>query len=178
LFINGWVTFNDVLRGVKIMNKISSVLVALFGSATVLLASPDAQALTSGNTVYVPIYSHVYHGNMDWTKKPETKQMAVMVSVRNIDQKNPITVTSIKYFGSDGKLIRDETAKAKTLAPLATMELFVENKDATGGAGANYIITFKSDVPVDPPIIEALHTNFWAPGSVVFTTRGEVIQAQ
>ena len=31
-------------------------------------------ALTSGNTIYVPIYSHVYHGNVDWTKKSEVKQ--------------------------------------------------------------------------------------------------------
>ena len=158
--------------------KISFVLIALFSSVFVFTKTPDAQALTTGNTVYIPIYSHVYHGNVDWTKKPESKQMAVMVSVRNTDTRHPITITSIKYYGSDGKLVRDESDKAKTLAPLATMELFVENKDSTGGSGANYVISFTSQAPVDSPIIEALHTNFWAPGSVVFTTKGEVIQSR
>ena len=82
-------------------------------------------ALTSGNTIYVPIYSHVYHGNVDWTKKSEVKQMAVMVSVRNTDMKNAIQITSIKYYDSEGKLVRDESAKGKVLAPMASMELFV-----------------------------------------------------
>lgn len=160
------------------IKRASFVLIALIGMAFVFAKIPTAQALTTGNTVYIPIYSHVYHGNMDWTKKPESKQMAVMVSVRNTDSQHPITITSIKYYGSDGKLVRDESAKAKTLAPLASMELFVENKDSSGGAGANYIISFTSQAPVDPPIMEALHTNFWAPGSVVFTTKGEVIQSR
>ena len=150
-----------------------------FFAATCLVlffaAMTPSHALTSGNTIYVPIYSHVYYGNVDWTKKPESKQMAVMVSVRNTDSKNAIQITSIKYYGSDGQLIRDETSKAKTLGPMATMELFVENKDTTGGAGANYIISFSAKAPVNPPLIEAVHTNFWAPGSVAFTTRGEIV---
>ncbi len=160
------------------IKKASYGLIALLSMAFVIAKIHTAQALTTGNTVYIPIYSHVYHGNMDWTKKPESKQMAVMVSVRNTDTRTPITITSIKYYGSDGKLVRDESDKAKTLAPLAAMELFVENKDSSGGAGANYVITFTAPAPVDPPIMEALHTNFWAPGSVVFTTKGEAIQSR
>ena len=160
------------------IRKNSLFFIALYSLAFIFAEAPNAQALTTGNTVYVPIYSHVYHGNMDWTKKPESKQMAVMVSVRNTDTRHPITITSIKYYGSDGKLVRDESDKAKTLSPLATMELFVENKDSSGGSGANYVISFTSQAPVDSPIIEALHTNFWAPGSVVFTTKGEVIQSR
>ena len=157
------------------MTKTKTTFLAATSLALFLAAVQPSAALTSGNTIYVPIYSHVYHGNVDWTKKPETKQMAVMVSVRNTDSKNAIQITSIKYYGSDGQLIRDESNKAKTLAPMASMELFVENKDTTGGAGANYIISFTSKAPVNPPVIEAVHTNFWAPGSVAFTTRGEII---
>ena len=157
------------------MKKTMILMASLLQMAILIAAMQPAYALTTGNHIYVPIYSHVYHGNIDWTNKPETKQMAVMVSIRNTDMQHPITITSIKYYGSDGKMLRDETAKAKTLAPLATMELFVENKDLAGGAGANYVIVFTSQAPVNPPIIEALHTNFWAPGAVVFKTNGEVI---
>ncbi len=158
------------------MKRITYVMMTFLPMVVLLAGLSTARALTTGNSIYVPIYSHVYHGNVDWTNKPETKQMAVMVSIRNTDMQHPITISSIKYYGSDGKLVRDESAKAKTLAPMATMEIFVENKDSSGGAGANYVIVFTAQTPVNPPIIEALHTNFWGPGSVVFSTSGEVIQ--
>ncbi|NDB68321.1 MAG: DUF3124 domain-containing protein [Methylocystaceae bacterium] len=162
-------------EGVSDMAKTKTNRLVATSLAFLLATLAPSFALTSGNTFYVPIYSHVYHGNVDWTKKPEVKQMAVMVSVRNTDMKNAIQITSIKYYDSEGKLVRDESAKGKVLAPMASMELFVENKDTTGGAGANYIISFTAKDPVNPPVIEAVHTNFWAPGSVAFTTRGEII---
>ena len=48
----------------------------------------DVPAKTSGQTVYVPAYSHIYHGN-----KNAELLLSVTLSIRNIDPDNPITIT-------------------------------------------------------------------------------------
>ena len=54
------------------MKKMMILAAALFQMAVLAASLQPAHAMTTGNTVYLPIYSHVYHGNIDWTKKPVT----------------------------------------------------------------------------------------------------------
>ncbi len=55
--------------------------------------------------------------------------------------------------------------------PYGTHELFVELNDASGGSGANFIITWDSEAPINPPLVEALHANMDGGKAVIFLTQ-------
>lgn len=56
----------------------------------------------TGQTVYVPIYSHIYSGDREHIPF----LLAATLSIRNTDPDQPITVTAIDYYDSDGKLLK------------------------------------------------------------------------
>ena len=52
--------------------------------------SADDIPLSTGQTVYVPIYSHIYSG-----LKGRPFELAATLSIRNTDPQSPITITSV-----------------------------------------------------------------------------------
>jgi hypothetical protein len=141
----------------------------------------DGIALPSkGQTVYVPVYSAIQHGNLDASGKAESDLMSVLVSVRNTDPGEGIRILSAPYYDTNGKLIRDYLSKPRVVPPLGTVELFVERRETQGGSGANFLVRWESEKPekpVNPPIIEALHTRFQAGRTLGFISRGKAISA-
>jgi len=79
-------------------------------------------------------------------------------------------VTSAQYFDTNGKRLKEYVASTRTIPPLATYELFIQRSDDTGGSGANFLISWKSDAPVSPPLVEGVHANLPAGRAIVFTT--------
>jgi hypothetical protein len=57
------------------------------------------------------------------------------------------------------------------LAPLGTLELFVELNDASGGSGANFVIKWEADQLINPPLVESLHANMDGGKAVIFMTQ-------
>lgn len=135
-------------------------------------AAGDMPALTRGQTVYVPVYSHVLHGNQDSRGKADEWLLAAMLSIRNTDPDDSMVVRSVRYFDTKGKLIREYPA-GDTLGPLETKEVFVENRDKEGGSGANFLVVWEAAKPINAPIVEAVHTNFFGTRSVAFTSPGQ-----
>jgi hypothetical protein len=147
-----------------------SLLAAWFiGSIAV---AEEASELTRGQIVYVPIYSQISYRNLDSQGKPSTLLLSSMVSIRNTDPDHGITVRSVRYYGADGKLLRNDSDAARSLGPLASMEVFVEYKDTTGGAGANFLVVWDAEKPVNPPIIESVNVNYTGTALTAFTSRG------
>src|SRR5262245_27746879 len=64
-----------------------------------------------GQTIYVPIYSHIYTGG-----KTRTINLTATLSIRNTDAQNPIRLTSARYYGSDGNLLKEYVPKPLRLA--------------------------------------------------------------
>lgn len=126
---------------------------------------------TQGQTVYVPVYSEVLYGNAEGGK-PERWLLSATLSIRNTDPNNSLVVLSVRYYDTDGKLIR-EYPGGKKLGPLATTEAFVEHKDRSGGSGANFLVVWEADKPINAPIIETVHTYFFGTRSVAFTSPGQ-----
>jgi hypothetical protein len=139
------------------------------------LAGEPAQ-LVQGQTVYVPVYSHIAHGNIDRSGKPATLLLSAMLSIRNVDPAQSISVRSVRYYDNDGKLLREYYAEPKVLGPLASTEVFVEHRDTAGGAGANFLVSWQADQPVNAPIIETVNAYFFGTQSVVFTSPGRPIR--
>ncbi len=161
----------------------SALKAALFAAAILCLpaAMPTAalaeqpQPLSKGQTLYVPVYSHISHGNLDGRGKPSELLLSSMLSLRNTDLAQSITITSVRYYDTDGKLLREYLPKPLTLAPMGSSELFVEHKDKTGGSGANFVVEWKSDRPVNIPVIETVNAYFFGTQSVAFTSPGRPI---
>jgi hypothetical protein len=122
-------------------------LVPMTGSAN---AQSEAE-LSTGGTVYVSIYSKIFSG-----PKAVTLSLTALLSVRNTDPKSPITVLSVDYYDSEGKLIRSLIKKPMEVKPLGSIHQYFDEKSTTGGPGANFIVKWRSQNPVNKPIIEAI----------------------
>lgn len=154
--------------------RLFAVLLSMICAVPVLAG--DAPPSSAGQTVYVPIYSHVLHGNQDRRGKPEEWLLSAMLSIRNTDVNHGMTVRSVVYYDTEGKLLRSYLTEPRKLGPLATIEFFVENRDKSGGSGANFLVAWDAEKSINPPIIEAVHTNFYGSQSVAFITEGRVLQ--
>lgn len=130
---------------------------------------------TNGQVLYLPIYSHVWHGEVERSGQPMKTLVSISVSIRNTDPTKPIRITSAQYFDTNGKRLREYIPTPRTVAPMATYELFVPRSDDTGGSGANFVIVWKSDASVNAPIVEGFHANLPTGRSIAFTTSARQI---
>ncbi len=99
-----------------------------------------AEELSSGQALYLPIYSHIWHGDRIANKQPVKSLVSALVSIRNTSLKTPIRVVSARYYSTEGKLLREYLPKPVEVGAMGTLELFVERKESAGGSGANFII--------------------------------------
>ncbi|MGB4065821.1 MAG: DUF3124 domain-containing protein [Azonexus sp.] len=145
----------------------------VFGSflpSTVAFAQ-EARPLAKGQTLYLPIYSHMLYGNLGKSGKASNVLLSTLVSIRNTDIKRSIRVLSARYFDTGGKLLGERVSVPTVVPPLGTLELFVELNDASGGSGANFIIKWEAEQPVNPPLVESLHVNMDGGKAVIFMTQ-------
>ena len=140
-----------------------------------ILAPVDISAeeinLSSGQTVYVSIYSHIYSG-----VKGRPFDLAATLSLRNTNLQYPITLVSVKYYDSDGKLVEDYLNRPKQLKALVSTRYIILEGDKTGGSGANFIVVWKSERQVNPPIIEAVMIGTHSGQGISFVSKGQVIK--
>lgn len=155
----------------------------LFSLLLFALSSGQASGQTTpgrslGQTLYLPIYSHIWHGEMDKTGQPMKTLVSVSVSIRNTDPVKAIRINSAQYYDTDGKKLREYLTSPKTIGPMGTYELFVPRSDDTGGSGANFVIAWKSDTPASPPIVEGFHANLPVGRAIAFTTTARSLPAE
>jgi len=131
----------------------------------------EIRTLSSGQSIYLPIYSHMLYGNLGRSGRASQVLLSALVSIRNTDMRRPLRILSARYYDTHGKLLGERVPAPTILPPLGTLELFVELNDASGGSGANFIITWDSDAPVNPPLVEALHANMDGGKAVIFMTQ-------
>jgi hypothetical protein len=136
----------------------------------------EAPPLSQGETVYAPVYSNVLYGNLDGSGNPSRMPLSAMLSIRNTNPGAAITLKSARYYDSTGKLLREFIEQPRTLAPLASTEVFVEHRDMTGGSGANFLVVWESTTPVNPPVVEVVHAYFFGNQSVAFISPGRAIR--
>jgi len=151
----------------------SALKAALFAAALLSPMAVSAEQpppLSKGQMLYVPVYSHIAHGNLDGRGKPAELLLSAMLSLRNTDPGQSITIISARYYDTDGKLLREYLPKPLILGPMGSSELFVEHKDKSGGSGANFVVEWKSDRPVNPPVVETVNAYFFGTQSVAFTS--------
>ncbi len=144
-----------------------------FAVVTLAFSDPAASEvrLLKSQTVYVPAYSHIYHGD-----KERPFDLAVTLSVRNTDPVHSITLISVEYFDTDGKRIRGCLENEVKLGAMSSTRYVVPESDQSGGSGANFIVRWKSDVKVTEPLIETIMISTRTQQGISFTSRGQPIK--
>ena len=152
------------------------IMVALTISSGAMLCATHAAAgtdvsVSNGQTVYVAIYSHIYSGI-----KARPFDLAAIRSIRNTDINQPVTLVSVKYYDTEGKLLKEYLDQPLQLNALASTRYIIKEGDKAGGSGANFIVIWKSNKKVTPPIIEAVMIGTHSGQGISFVSRGQVIE--
>lgn len=144
-------------------------LLTLFPQASPARMDPD-ESLSRGETVYVPIYSNVYSG-----PKAKPFLLAAMISIRNVDPKNDLTITRADYYDSNGRRVEGYLNAPVSLKPLASTYLYIKEHDTRGGPGASFLVNWRSDKWVNQPIIEGVMLGLSSGQGVSFICPGRIL---
>jgi len=117
---------------------------------TAAFAEPQLR-LRKNQTLYVPVYSHIYAGD-----KETPFYLTATLSIRNIDLSGKLTILSADYYDSAGKKIRSYLDAPVTLGPLSATRYVVKESDKSGGSGAGFVVRWKSETGITPPLMEAV----------------------
>jgi hypothetical protein len=160
------------MKNMKIMRSLCSLLGAvILMTALITTARAGSEiALSAGQTVYVPIYSHIYSG-----LKGSPFRLAATLSIRNTDPKHSITLVSIKFYDSAGKLVKEYLDKPAELKAMASTRFILTEGDTTGGSGANFLVKWQSQTKINPPLIEGVMIGTRSGQGISFVSRGQVI---
>ncbi|CAH0989955.1 hypothetical protein SIN8267_00027 [Sinobacterium norvegicum] len=116
---------------------------------------------------YVPSYSHVYTGG------GKALLLETTLTVRNTDPEAPLTIHSVAYYDSRGKMLREYVSSPLLLPAMATAKYLSELSDVDGGAGANFLVTWSSPRKEANPIFEAVMIGADDSQHISFTSRGQ-----
>lgn len=151
------------------------VLLAGLMLASALAAPPTVLGgseviLSKGATVYVPIYSNVFTG-----PKQIPFQLASTLVVRNTDSRYPLTVMTVDYYDTDGKMLRSFIEKPVEVGPLATIYYYIREADKSGGSGANFIVRWEAGTAMNRPIIEGVMVGSQSGRGISYRSPGQEI---
>lgn len=159
----------------------SLILVACTRSQPAQQPTPQLKVVTLndtfktaiGQTVYVPVYSHIY--SEDRTQKID---LAVTLSIRNTDLTHPIIIVAVNYYNTSGALVRKYLEQPVELGALVSTDFVVDRDDTSGGVGANFIVEWVAQKQVSDPAIEAVMINTRGNQGLSFVSQGRVIKSR
>lgn len=134
-------------------------------------AAADSAHPVVREVVYVPVYSRIY-----FRDQRRAIDLAATLSVRNTDPEYPLTVTSILYYNTAGRLVRTYLRRPVRLGPMATAEYVVEPRDTAGGSGANFLVEWTADRRVTEPVIEAVMIGATGAQGISFVSVGRPLR--
>lgn len=126
--------------------------------------------IVTGQVVYVPAYSEVFFG-----REGVNMELAVTLAIHNTDLDAPIIIRSVRYYDTDGNVVRDYIDEPAEISPLATTGFLVEDDDRSGGWGANFVVEWAAEEPVYEPIIEAIMVSTRGTQGVSLVSLGRVL---
>jgi hypothetical protein len=136
--------------------------------------APEAGSTKSlGQTLYVPAYSDI-----PYIDKTRRYLLTVTLSIRNADVAQPISVTSVRYFDTAGRLLRAYVTQPLRLEPLASTAFVVEERDTQGGTGASFLVDWRAMVPAHAPVVEAVMIGTAGTQGISFISPGRVLDTQ
>ena len=135
------------------------------------VALVPASEAAAGQTIYVPVYSHIYYRD-----DRRVINLATTLSIRNTDADDPIFITSVRYYDTEGALVRRYVEEPLQLGPMASTDFVVEKEDTSGGSGANFIVDWQAEEAVTEPVVEAVMVSTSMGQGISIVTEGRVLE--
>jgi hypothetical protein len=124
----------------------------------------------TGQTLYVPVYSQIFHGD-----RQRHFNLAVTLSVRNSDIHHGIHITRVHYYDGQGKLNRKYQETPLVVGPLAAKCYVVKESEVDTGPLASFLVSWESDAPVSPPVVNAIMIGTANNQGLSFSFQGRVV---
>lgn len=129
--------------------------------------------IVMGQNIYVPVYSHIYYENQE-----KVFNLTVTLSIRNTDLNKPMIITSVRYYDSNGKVVKQFLARPVQLGAMASTDFVVARTDTSGGSGANFIVEWIAETEIFEPVVEAVMIGTESNRGISFISPGKVIKSQ
>jgi len=122
-----------------------------------------------GQVLYMPVYSNIPH------LKKHDYNLSAFLAIHNTDLTYRIKITKVDYFNTDGILIKNFISSDQQIQPLAT-KIFTIPKEDQSGAGANFLVEWIADKPVNEPLIESVIKDLSGNKGISFLSQGRIIR--
>lgn len=133
----------------------------------------DEKKIVVGQTIYVPVYSHVYYEDQQ-----RILNLAATLSIRNTDLTQPMIITSVRYYDTAGKLVKQYLTRSVQLGVLASTDFVIDLRDTSGGSGANFIVEWVAEKEISGPVVEAVMIGTESNRGISFISPGKVIKSR
>lgn len=157
------------------MNRRMVYLISLLLLLSTFFVAPsapfDSEGLSKGQTVYVSVYSNILTA-----PRGIPFSLEATLIIRNTDMTNALKVTTADFYDTEGKVIKQFIQSPMMLNPLETKYIYLPEKEAKGGLGANFIIRWSAEHAVNAPIIECLMIGARSSQGISFISPGKVLQ--
>jgi hypothetical protein len=135
-------------------------------------SAAGAAKLVKGQTIYIPSYANVMSGPPLLMVVP----LRANLIIHNTDPTHAITVVKIDHYDTDGNLAYKYLEKPVTLKPLAAIRVIVkEPQKGNEGVGANFIVQWQADQPVNEPLVDCLMLGTLGNQGFSFSSEGKII---
>lgn len=125
------------------------------------------QSHTYRDSVYVPIYSDIYSRT-----QAVRFLLTATLSIRNTTFADTMIVHAVDYYDSAGKRVKEYLKQPIYVNPMASVDYVIEERDQTGGSGANFIVIWSGQTADIKPVIEAVMISTNGQQGISFTTSG------
>jgi hypothetical protein len=139
-----------------------------FNPDTIKIADKGGRKLR-GQLLYMPIYSNLPH------LEKKNYDLSAILAIHNTDLKNKIKITKVDYLNTDGRLVKTFLSSDKHVNPLATVIFTIPKKDQSG-TGANFLVEWMADQPVNEPLVESIMKDLSGNLGLSFLSQGRVIR--
>jgi hypothetical protein len=156
------------------MRRVLWFLIILTVSLNFLFPCKSAAVeLSTGSTIYVPIYRTFYYS---YGSSKDAYGLTSTACFHNTDPKHAIVVYAVEHYDSNGKLLKKLLFEPITIKPWSSKEISILPAAQPDDFGANLIVRWKSDQPVNPPLAEVLMVGQVLNRGVSFLSRGQEIK--
>jgi hypothetical protein len=129
-----------------------------------ITTKPDS--LHQTKKVYLPIYSNIYQ-----SKRNDRTSLTSTMSIHNTSETDTLFITRIDYYNTEGELVKKYLDDPIYVNTFETIEYVVDEKDDSGGSGANFVIEWYGSNKLNP-LFQAVMIGGLGSKSFSFTTEG------
>jgi len=129
--------------------------------------------IATGQLLYVPVYAYIF-----MVSEGRTINLTTTLSIRNTSREQPMILTSVNYYDSQGNLVTNYLENPIELGPLASTEFVIPQDDVTGGIGASFLVEWIAQAEISDPVVEAVMINTQGNQGLSFVSPARVLETR